>query len=289
MQYTIRYFFSFIFLCVTFLNSKASPSKADSLYSRGLYFEASIEYERQIFCAKSNDSLHYFQFKKGLCYKQLKDFSKAIDEFQTTYFTNFSDSLYQQVCYQQSLCYYLNGEPSKALWKIDEYFHRNPDTASFHVFMPIRLFSLNDTKKWAEAKNCFAQYVKMQNFSPEKEHQMLEIVNSMYSKKNLPKIKSTEAAENWSRFIPGAGQIYAGETAEGLVNLLINASILSFAGYQLYYHYYITGYLVGLGFFNKTYHGGMKRAGILASQKNKERLANHNRKISSIIQENFNL
>jgi len=270
------------------LNSLASVSKADSLYLGGRYFEASIEYERQIFYAHRNDRLHYFQFQKGLCYKQLKDFDKAIEAFQTIYFTNFNDSLYQQVCYQQSLCYYLKGEPAKALWKIDEYFHRVSDSASYQVFMPIRLFSLNDTRQWQEAKKCFVQYVKMHGFSPEKEMEVLEIVNSLYSKKNMPKIKSVEAAEDWSRFIPGAGQMYAGETTEGIVNLLINSSILAFAGYQLYFHYYITGYLVGLGFFNKTYHGGMKRAGILVSQKNKERLINYNKKINSVLQANFN-
>jgi hypothetical protein len=269
------------------LNSAASDSKADSLYSEGHYFEASIEYERQIFYAKTNDHQNYFQFQKGLCYKQLKDFSKATDVFQTIYFTNFNDTLYQQVCYQQSLCYYLQGEPSKALWKIDEYFHHCSDSSSYQVFMPIRLFSLNDTRQWHEAQKCFAQYVKMQAFSSEKELEVLEIVNSFYSKNNLPKIKSIEAAENWSRFIPGAGQIYSGETLEGFVNLLINSSILAFAGYQLYYHYYITGYLVGLGFFNKTYHGGMKRASILTSLENKKALIIFNNKINYFLQYNF--
>ncbi|MEZ5199231.1 MAG: hypothetical protein R2764_23450, partial [Bacteroidales bacterium] len=75
-------------------------------------------------------------------------------------------------------------------------------------------------------------------------------------------------AENWSRFIPGTGQIYAGRAGEGTVNFLINASVLTFAGFQVYNGFYITGYLAGLGFFNKTYHGGIKRAGVLASYKN---------------------
>jgi TM2 domain-containing membrane protein YozV len=217
------------------------------------------------------------------------DYDRAVEEFQSIYFTNFNDTLYKQVCYQQSLCYFLNGEPSKALWKIDEYFHRSLDSVSFSVFMPVKLFSLNATCQWKQAFQCFREYVKLQKFSPEKEHRVLEIVNSLYSKKNLPKIRSEEAAENWSRFIPGAGQIYAGEPAEGAVNLAINSSILVFAGYQLYYHYYLTGYLVGLGLFNKIYHGGMKRAGILAVQKNKEQLINFNQKVSSLIQEQFSL
>lgn len=285
----IRFFFSFIFLCAISSISVASESKADSLFSMGRYFEASIEYERLIFYAAGNENNLSLKFRKGMCYRQLKDYNRAIEEFQSIYFTDFNDALYKQVCYQQSLCYYLNGEPSKALWKIDEYFHRSIDSVSFGVFMPVKLFSLNATNQWQQAKQCFNEYVRLQKFSPEKEQEVLKIVNSLYSKKTLPRVRSAEAAENWSRFIPGAGQIYAGEPTEGAVNLLINSSILFFAGYQLYYHYYITGYLVGLGLFNKTYHGGMKRSVILTLQKNKEQLINFNLKVSSVIQEQFNL
>lgn len=287
MPYTIKFFFSFIFLCGIFLNSSAIALKCDSLYASGQYFEASIEYERMVFNAKNQASLYYYKYKKALCYKQLKEFDRALEELQPIYFTNSNDSLFQRVYYEQSLCFYLNGEPTKALWKIDEYLHRSSDTASNKVFMPVRLLCLNETFQWTEARECFVSYVQMQHFTPEKETEMLQIVNIIYKKKNLPPIKSIKKAENLSRFIPGSGQIYAGKTGEGIVNFLLNASILAYSAHQVYNGFYITGYLAGLGFFNKTYHGGIKRSGILASQKNEELIVNFNSGINATIRSNF--
>jgi hypothetical protein len=117
---------------------------------------------------------------------------------------------------------------------------------------------------------------------------MLQIVNELYKKKNLPHIKSIKSAENWSRFIPGAGQIYAEKTGEGITNFLLNASILALSAQQALSGFYITGYLAGLGMFNKTYHGGIKRSGILASRINKEQIVIFNRKISEIIRSSLN-
>jgi hypothetical protein len=129
----------------------------------------------------------------------------------------------------------------------------------------------------------------MQNFAPEKEAEMQQMVNNLYSRRNLPRIRSIKKAENWSRFLPGSGQIYAGKTGEGIVNFLLNASILAFSAQQAYNGFYITGYLAGLGFFNKTYQGGIKRSGILASQKNKELIVNFNSGINATIRSGFEL
>jgi tetratricopeptide (TPR) repeat protein len=289
MPYTIKFFFSFIFLCGIFLSSRATGLKGDSLYASGRYFEASIEYERIIFNAKSQDELYHCKYKKALCYKQLKNFDRALDELQPMYFSNSNDSLFQRVCYEQSLCFYLNGEPSKALWKIDEYFHRSADTVSYLIFMPVKLLCLNETLQWKDAHECLLHLIQMQNFSPEKEAEMQQMVNNLYKKRNLPNIRSIKKAENLSRFLPGSGQVYAGKTGEGIANFLINASILAFSASQAYNGFYITGYLAGLGFFNKTYHGGIKRAGILVSQKNKELIANFNNGINATIRSNFGL
>lgn len=289
MSYTIKYFFSFIFLCGIFSTSSGSTLKSDSLFTSGKYFEASIEYERLIFQAKSQENLNYYRFRKALCYKKMKLFDQALNELQPIYISNPEDSLYRLVCYEQSLCAYLNGEPARALWKIDEYMHRSKDSASFSYFMPVKILSLNETFQWDAAKKCFLEYVNMQHFTPEKKAEMDQTVTDLYSRKGRPRIKSVDKAENLSRFIPGSGQIYAGSAGEGIVNFLINASVLTFAGVEVYNGFYITGYLAGLGFFNKTYHGGMKRAGVLASRRNQKLMVDFNSQINQIIRSNFNL
>ena len=66
-----------MFLCGTFLNSEGKSFKADSLYVKGRYFEASIEFEREIFYAEDQSDINYYKYKKALCYKQLKDFERS--------------------------------------------------------------------------------------------------------------------------------------------------------------------------------------------------------------------
>ncbi len=216
------------------------------------------------------------------------NFEQAIEELQSIYFHNDKDSLSQRVYYQLSLCYYLNQKPTNALWKIDEYLNQNADTSSFRLFLPLKILCLNETFRWKESQKCFIQFIQLQNFSPEKSNETIQIVNELYTKKNLPHIRSIKRAENWSRFIPGAGQIYAGKTGEGITNLLLNVTILAFGAYEALNGFYITGYLGGLGIFNKTYHGGIKRSGILASWKSKEQIVSFNSKINERIRSCLN-
>lgn len=283
MQYIIKYFFSFIFLCGISLISRSEELEADRLYESGNYFEASIEYERQIFYAQNQAEINLLKYKKALCYKKMGEYERSVEELQPIFFSNLADTLYEYVSYEQALCNFLNGDAARALWKIDEYFHQSNDSASFQYFLPVKILALNEIMKWEEAKSSFLQYIKMQNLSPEKQAEMEQIVNDLYHKKNLPKIKSEKKAENWSRFLPGSGQIYAGHVGEGVINFLINASVLTFAGIQAYNGFYITGYLGGLGFLNKTYHGGIKRSGVLATQKSNSEMSNFNREINAEI------
>ena len=288
MSCTIKFFSSCIFLCGIFLSSKATGFKGDSLYAQGKFFEASIEYERMIFNSEDQSNIKNFRYKKALCYKQLNNYGKAIEELQPIYFPNKNDSLLLRVYYLQSLCYYLNEEPTQALWKIDECLSLNHDTASQLTLLPLKVLCMNETLRWEEAQECLIHYFLIQNLSPEKSTEMQQVVHELYSRKKLPHIRSIKKAENWSRFIPGTGQIYAGKTGEGLLNFFINVSILAFSAQQAYTGFYITGYLAGLGFFNKIYHGGIKRSGNLATWKNKELTVTFNNKINKIIRSNLN-
>jgi len=286
-MYRIKFFFSFIFLYAIFSISYASSFNGDALFREEKYFEAAIEYERLIFRSENVNDINSLKYKKALCYKKMNQFDRAIDELQSLYFSNPGDSLYLSVCYEQSLCYYLVGEPARALWKIDEYLHRSNDSTSLNYFAPLKILCLNKLQRWQEAEDVFLQYVAIQNFSNERKIAYTQIVTSFYDKNYRPRMKSEQRAENLSRFIPGTGQAYAGEFGEGVVNLLMNASVLAFSGYQVYNGFYITGYLAGLGFFNKTYHGGIRRAGILASKKNKEQTIDFNLRIIDFIQSDF--
>lgn len=283
MQYTIRFFFSFIFLCVTISTSLAGVTASDSLFAQDEFFEASIEYERQIFELKHYEQLPVLRYKKALCYKYMGEFARAAGELQQAYFANPADTLYRYAAYEQALCLYLNGEPQKALWKIDEFLHRTPDSVLQIHFLPLKILCLNSTYRWDEAALTFKHFAAGMDLPTADLQRIHSQIDDLYCKKNIPKVKKRKRAENWSRFIPGSGQMYAGKVGEGALNFLIQASLLTFSAFEFYNGFYFTGYLVGLGFFNKIYQGGIVRAGNIAANTTNKRVSEFNHRATALL------
>ena len=267
--------------------SKGNYHLADSLFLAEDYFRASIEYERLIFHQSEPGETNFYRYKKALCYKNINDYSRALSELQTIYFPNPTDSLYSYVAYAQALCLFLNDDALKALWKIDEFINRSHDSVAYRQFQPLKILCLNQQHDWENAKNELKAFIQKSPIASKKKEAFQSQIDSLYSKKTIPKIRSVKKAENLSRFIPGAGQVYVGKIGEGMVNFLINASILAFSAHQFYYKFYVTGYLAGLGMFNKTYHGGIKRAGHLAAEKNKIKTDAFNHNINALMIDNI--
>lgn len=274
------------------MNSFSNQHVADSLLKAESYFHASIAYEELIFTNQQSGLNNYYRHQKAICYKELSHYQKAIDELKGIYFRNASDSLYLHVNYQLALCYFLMNEPQQALWKIDEFLFTTHDTILFSSFLPLKALCHNELQEWNKASDALILFSKYQLVDEETKQDFRVKVESIYNKKNLPRIIPEKRAQYLSRFIPGAGQIYAGEVGEGVLNLLIHLSLLTFSAhqfsngfttFQFWNGYFVTGYFAGLGMFHKVYQGGIKRAGLLASQNNKNETAAFNHTINKLV------
>ncbi len=287
-----KFFLTCIFLCAIFSNSRASVQAADSLFEAGKYFQAAIEYEYLIFT--SNDAMlsNSYRLKKALCYKQSGNYKQAVNQLQTIYIPDKSLVLFAEVSYQHALCLYLINDYQNALWKIDDYSMWVSDSTLLARFMPLKALLYNEIHQWDKAQ---AELINYAGFLPDTEkNDFVETVEQLYSKKNLPKIKKITTAEHLSRYIPGAGQAYAGKPGEGALNFLIQLSCLAFGAHQLsngfttfqfWNAFPFTGYLGGIGMLSKVYVGGIKRAGILAAQANNEQMAAFNHQINHLVTE----
>ena len=249
------------------------------------YFRAAIEYERLIFYQSDAKDSKLYRYKKALCYKQEGDYDRSLNELNAIYFSDAKDTLYAYVAYTQALCLFLQNDALKALWKIDEFINRTNDSVAYRQFQPLKIICFNDQHEWEKARSELKLYLQNIPLTEYQKEKYFYQVDSLYNKKSIPKIRSVKKAENLSRFIPGAGQVYAGKAGEGIVNFLINASILAFSAHQFYYQFYLTGYFAGLGLFNKIYHGGIKRAGHLAAEKNKNITTTFNHNINDLLLE----
>jgi hypothetical protein len=276
-----------IFLCVIFSTSSINAadyfSNALRIYSEGQFFAASIEFERAIFNETDNIKIAQCKYYKSICYRELGENTKALEELTGVNAFNLPDSLFFLIRYETAFCNFLNNDPNQSLLNIEELRIKFPDTLKTADIIPLNILCLNDLRKWEEALALWNYFLENSSLQGSVINDFKKEVGKLYDEKNIPKYKSPKTAENLSRFIPGSGQMYCGAFLEGTFNLLMNASLLGYAGFEFYNHYYFTGYFVGLGLFNKTYNGGMHRANLLAAETNIERLTEFNRQNSLLL------
>lgn len=282
-----RFFLICIFLCVILSTNRIFGSdyysNALRIFSEGNFFVASIEFERAIFHEIDNNKIARCKYYKSLCYKELGDNHRALEELSEINIFNLPDTLFFGIRYEQAVCNFLNNDPTQALWNLEEIKFRFPDSVKTVEILPLNILCLNATRKWDEAVNACNYLLNHAGLKDSERTDFEAKINSLYDKKNIPALYSGKKAENLSRFIPGAGQMYCGAVFEGVFNFIMNASLLGYSFFEFYSKYYFTGYFVGLGIFNKTYNGGMHRAKLLADEKNMKGINKFNAETSSLL------
>jgi hypothetical protein len=242
-----------------------------------------LEFERAVYYESDNSKIAQYKYFKSLCYKNLNENSKALKVLNEINLYNLPDSLYIRIRYEQAYCNFLNEEPGKSIWNIDEIRFRYPDSSDTRDLIPLNVLCLNSLRKWEDAISLWNYYLNDLGLPDSLYEQFQQEFNTLYRKRNIPKYHSPGTAVNLSRFIPGAGQVYCGAYREGAFNFLINAAILGYSFYEFYSRYYFTGYIVGLGLLNKTYSGGLHRAKLLAEEKNRKSVNNFNMEAGSLM------
>lgn len=282
-----RSFLICTFLCAIFSTNRIIASdyylNALRIFHEGRLYVASIEFERAIFYETDNNNIAKCKYYKALCYKGLGETSRALEELNEINPSDLPDSLFLLVRYEQALCNYLNNDPNQSLWNIDEIRFRFSDSLKTMDIIPLNILCLNDVRKWDDAIILWNYLIDKSGLDDSVRSAIKSKIISLYEKRNLPKFRSPGKAETLSRFIPGSGQIYCGAFFEGSFNLLMNAAVLGFSLYEFYTKYYFTGYIVGLTLFNKTYHGGIRRAYLLASERNIEALNRFDLETSTLL------
>jgi hypothetical protein len=220
-----------------------------------------------------------------LCYKQLGNKPRALEELNEINVFSLPDSLFFLIRYEQALCNFLNNDPNQSLWNLEEIRSRFQDSVKTIDILPLNILCLNAVRKWDEASRLWNYLINHSELKDSERKEYETKLSTLYNKRKIPKYHSPEKAENLSRFIPGSGQMYCGAVLEGSFNFIMNASILAFSFFEFYSAYYFTGYFIGLGIFNKTYNGGMHRAKLLADEKNQYRINKFNSEASLLLLE----
>lgn len=264
------------FLCVLFSITKAQNT-ADSLWQKGEYEQAALAYEYQLYRLENRDLLNHLLLQKTWCYKALGQFDKAQKTMSRMDLSlALSDSTRYVLLYESALCAYLNKSYAEVVSFTAQTKYFVKDSTISNKILFLEILSLNELKRWTEAKKVFYRYALHNNISA-------KIVDSLYLFEKNPKLKKPEKAQLYSSIIPGWGQLYAGYPIKGATSLVLQAGALGFGVYSFWHKYYISGFFTGVGLFNLFYQGGGRYAYKLAEQKNEILTRKYNDKIKYFI------
>jgi TM2 domain-containing membrane protein YozV len=180
------------------INSPLNIKKfADFLFCTEDYLRAALEYEKYL-NSRFNDTV---EFKIGLSYERINNFSKAIVWFKKIK----SSSLYYNSA---------QDEFAASLFRTGDYYSlRNIYTANIQE-MPSRVKKLHLFSYFFTGDKLPSRKDFLASFDFQEEGR----INEFYIRKIKPEYKNVTAAAIISALIPGSGKIYSGQISDGIIS-----------------------------------------------------------------------
>jgi len=189
---------------------------ADGLFDVGNYGEAITEYKRFLYFNPEDRRISDIYYKIGLAYRHQGNWQEALDAFRKSIVTADNDSLQDERRISVGILLIVSKKYSAAeltLLRIS-FFSKYPSLrqkASFFLGV-CYLYKF----KWEEARKALNKYFSNSNVQKDQ-------VEILLMKANKLRYKSPTLAKWLSTFIPGSGQIYAGDWKMGINALVINS------------------------------------------------------------------
>ncbi len=247
---------------------------ADSLLENGQYREASLAYERVFF--EHGNALIQAEANLGRAksLRSLREYETAMRVLNRTRYNAISDNLHFKIRAERVLVRYLSRDWRQVINELNQITFFLPEMSEQKEELAyIRILALNELQNWDDAFELAVQrYGVLENFDE---------LSTQYQ--NQPSLKSPERAGWIATFVPGGGQMYAGEWREGLVSAGLQFSALGWMGYNLWTGYYATAILTGGGVFQAVYFGGTDRAQILTERNNNNTTIRYNETLRNLI------
>lgn len=246
-------------------------SRADSLFAIGSYFEASIEYERAIYLSESSRERVLANLGKAEALKQTGEFKKAYDDLQRSLMFQGDDSLRMEVMYQVAFCAYMSGMIAEANAMIMRIRHSFDGQLHSKMYLLESLVKV-EMQQWEELREHLSHWLEKFSANNMQKNDVLDQYDALLEDNKNRKNLSPERARLWSTFLPGAGQLYAGEPGWAFLNVFSQLAGLASFGLLAYNGFYIASVVAGLGPFQAFYFGGIKQAYELTERNSKSRL-----------------
>lgn len=276
MKWISVFFLTCIFLCVTPLTEAKDPVKdvfdeADSLFDSGNWFAAAIAYERIFYYASDPDQRLQANLGKARSLKQDRRYAEAYRALERSLTLSHDDSLRFELFHELALCAYLMGETRETasmLMQMEYYFPGKQEDSRMRLLNSLVLMRGQD---WTVLHTFLRKWIDAKPLAEDAKEGLYEELDNLLDENNRPVFREPQKARMWSSFVPGSGQLYAGDAGKGLLNAFSQLASLTAAVALGVNGCFIAGTIIGLGGFQSFYFGGIKQAGLLVEERNKSK------------------
>jgi tetratricopeptide (TPR) repeat protein len=244
--------------------------------NQGQIPEALYYYQRAAFFSPGGASAEIL-LKVSDCFSIQGDFDRSVEYLDHAYFSNPSDSLGNEIILKKANAFIRSGNYNFALIEL---LGMNTDDNSLMELR--RSLYLGSTYYWLgdyqKALLYFSRIIQNDSMSS-------SALEEIFDKKRNFRRPNPKVAMWLSVFIPGSGQIYAGNASAGLNSIILTGSLVALTIYLTRTYHPIDALMTALPWFQRYYQGGFEQAKTLAENKlEKNRKETYN-KILEIIRQ----
>lgn len=249
------YFYLLVFITTPLCAKDKVLELADNFFDSSFYDEAITEYERYIHFNGSRKEISYAYYKIGLAYRSMHNLGASSNALEASSQTTLNDSTRDERKIDIAVNNIARGRYNEAKFLLLKLvsFSKIPEIRrKSALFLGIAHLY---TFQWKSAKEALQIYLEEGGNT-----KFAYTVDSLLSRAENLNYKSPATARWLSTFIPGAGQIYAGNPGDGINAMVLNGSIIYFITYKLLKEEYGNAYIIYFFLFRRYYLGNIYHA-----------------------------
>jgi tetratricopeptide (TPR) repeat protein len=233
------------------------------------YDAAITEFKRFMFFHPGDDQTFRAYYGMGRCYRELKDWQKSFAAFQAALFSAPDEKTYGEISLSLADATFEAGKIEEGLLELDRITIGTQDQEAVRRAHFYKFIALVFRFHWKAAREAYAHYRSL--LEDGRGSSSSRAIDSLLTSGETMKYLSPSHATWLSTFLPGLGQLYAGDLKNSLNALALNVSIAYLTYDVTLNRHYVEGALLFGSIFMRYYLGNRHHAGRLAAEENKRR------------------
>jgi tetratricopeptide (TPR) repeat protein len=244
--------------------------RADRFFQAENYDASATEYQRFLFFAREHPAAYYAYYRLGLAEYRLGRFEEAIRAFrQSAQSSTASSNHRRNTSYRLGLAYLEANQLERAKLEVLSLAMSARDTVLATQASVIVGLAYAFQDRWEQADEMWQRAVVLQKDNEPFQRKIARAQAVADQLDTQPTLASPAKAKWASTFLPGSGQVYAGNVRDGLSALAVNTGTSYMVYRSLSAGSYISAVTLATSLWWRYYQGNRNRAADAAARANR--------------------